>query len=214
MKRLKHVKQDKRSGYYKRKRINYKGSKRDKEVGDIMSSPSGLAFDWFECRCSKVINDRKLPRKKRSRMKYEPEELYYAACEYFSFVESHPLYERKIVGHYKGEPMMVDIPKRRVMTINGMLLFLELSCISWYNHYKKKERYEHIVSFIEMIIHEQKFTGAASGFFKENLIMRDLGMVDKRDTTSGGRPISSPVQINATNVKEAEKAYKQLLMNK
>lgn len=142
-------------------------------------------YDWYKKRCSYIKNNKK----SNGYCNYTPEQLYEAACEYFQYTETHPLYERKLAGSYMGEPMMVDIPKRRPMSLHGLLIYLELTMGSWYQYYKTNEEYLDVTVFIEMVIREQKFTGAATGFFKENLIIRDLGMVDKQDVTSKGEAV-------------------------
>lgn len=144
--------------------------------------------------------------------KYTPKQLMLAAIEYFDFVENTPFYERKCVGTYYGEPMLVDLPKRRPMTIDGMLLFLDMSMNTWYNVYKKQNHFKKVTDHIEMIIKDNKYSGAATGLFNANLVIRDLGLTEKKDITTDGKPIQQSTVINnGMSVKEAEKAYKDFL---
>ena len=146
-------------------------------------------YKWYTKRCSYIENNKKSNKKSNGFCNYTPEQLYEAACEYFLYTETHPLYERKVAGSYMGEPMMVDLPKRRPMSLQGLLIYLELTLASWYEYYKTTKEYLDVTMFIEMVIREQKFAGAATGFFKENLIIRDLGMADKQDITSNGETV-------------------------
>lgn len=46
-----------------------------------------------------------------------------------------------------------------------------------------------VCAHIRATIYDQKFSGAASGFFKENIIARELGLTDKKDVTRTKRKI-------------------------
>jgi len=46
---------------------------------------------------------------------------------------------------------------------------------------ENKEDFLTVITRIEEIIYEQKFTGSASGFFNANIIARDLGLADKKE---------------------------------
>ena len=183
MKRVKQSKSNQKSVVRKRKEATFKGQK-DTKIGQLLC---GDDHNWYQRRCTFVTDKRK--KKSNAPWKYTPEQLYTAACEYFSYIETHPYFERRIAGTYYGEPMMVDVPKKRAMTIRGMLLFLEIGHKSWYHHYKQKKEYENVISMIDMTIYTQKFSGAASGFFKESIIIRDLGLKEQSDVTTNGQAI-------------------------
>lgn len=185
MKRVKHLKSKEKSQIRKKKDAAFSGPK-DKKIGQLLC---GDDHNWYERRCS-FITDKKKHRG-TGLCKYTPEQLYISACEYFGYIETHPYYERRIAGTYYGEPMLVDIPKKRAMTIRGLLLFLELSHKSWYQHYRENEKYEEVISMIDMTIYTQKFSGAVSGFFNSNIIIRDLGLKEQTDVTTNGQTIQT-----------------------
>ena len=200
MKRVKPLETKKK----RKKRKQFPNQQEEQSLGKLVC---GSDFNWYEHRCSLIATS-----ETTRKAAYSPKQLYESACEYFRYVETHPFYERKIAGTYYGEPMMVDVPKKRPMTLSGLLIFLEISSNSWYRIYKKRTRYSKVVSLIEMIIQDQKFTGAATGFFKENLIIRDLGLADKQDVTSKGKSIKPNISItNEMSVKDAEQAYKEMI---
>lgn len=111
----------------------------------------------------------------------DPEKLWSAACEYFQWVEEHPLWEDKLVtfqGGAKHEP----VAKMRAMTIGGLCIFLDISQQAW-GEYKRREGFGDITSRIDEIIRDQKFSGAAADLLNPNIIARDLGLADKAELT-------------------------------
>ena len=124
-----------------------------------------------------------------------PKELMDACMQYFSWVETHPFYEFKVVGTHFGETITENIPKKRPMTIVSLCLFLDISVVTWLNYKKKGDQFLNICNMAEDVIREQKFGGAASGFFNHSIIARDLGLVDKKDVTSAGEAIQGGTTI-------------------
>jgi len=113
---------------------------------------------------------------------YEPEELWDAACEYFQWVDENPLKEQRIYSTKDGLQTRY-ISKKRVYTQLGLQIFLGISTNTFCNYANGNGTYKefpHIISNIKEVIFNQKFEGASSGFFKENFIARDLGLVDKK----------------------------------
>ena len=129
-------------------------------------------------------------------------DMWQAACEYFEWVEDNPLWESK-VSQYQGEPVEMPMPKMRAMTIDGLLLFLDISDTTWYN-YCEKEDFVGITRKIENVIRSQKFAGAAADLLNANIIARDLGLKDASTNEHTG-PSGGPVDhkwtvefVNAT----------------
>lgn len=130
-----------------------------------------------------------------------PEELWIKAIEYFQWCDENPWYKNDPVkaGDHFGET--VKTPTQRPYTISGLCLFLGISQDTLLN-YEKKEGYEAyfgITRAIKEIIYTQKFEGAAVGAFKENIIARDLGLVDKREDTAN--PFKELSELKVTIVK-------------
>jgi hypothetical protein len=57
--------------------------------------------------------------------------------------------------------------------------------------WKEENDFFSVCTHVENIIYVQKFEGASVGAFKESVMIRDLGLVDKTDTTSKGNAIGS-----------------------
>lgn len=113
-----------------------------------------------------------------SRKKFEtPQDLLDAAYEYFDWVDDNPLWEIKAFG----SGLMAKVPKMRAMTIKGMCVHLGITERTWFN-YVDREEFEGVCELIEHVITDQKFGGAAAGFFNAAIIARDLGLSEKVET--------------------------------
>lgn len=109
-----------------------------------------------------------------------PAMLWEAACEYFEACESNELIEIDFRGK---DAERVQIPKMRAFTWAGLEIFLDMSDEGLRN-YKVKPDYKDfvgVITRIERIMYDQKFTGAAAGFLNPNIIARDLGLRDATD---------------------------------
>lgn len=117
-----------------------------------------------------------------------PDAMWEAACEYFDWVETNPLWEDRLVtfqGFAKHEP----VAKMRAMTVAGLCLFLDISQQAW-GEYKQREGFGDVTSRIDDVIRSQKFAGAAADLLNANIIARDLGLADRSEHTGkDGGPI-------------------------
>lgn len=110
-----------------------------------------------------------------------PDALWDACCEYFDWIEANPLWEDKLVT-FQGAATHEPVSKMRAMTIVSLCIFLDISFQTWQN-YKAREDFVEIVTRVEEIIKTQKFQGAAADLLNPNIIARELGLVDKQETT-------------------------------
>lgn len=119
-----------------------------------------------------------------------PQLLWDAACEYFEWCEENPFYETKPMvvsnGPKDGSSVeMVEIPVKRPFTMHGLCSYLGCNT-EYFRNFKNQERkdgesFSSVINQIEETIYNQKFSGAASGFFNANIIARDLGLANKED---------------------------------
>jgi len=108
------------------------------------------------------------------------EALWESCCEYFDEVETNPLWSCKTV-QYQGSPVDLPEAKMRAMTIDGLCTFLDIDNTTWYEWRNDKD-FSHIVSRVERIIRDQKFSGAAADLLNPNIIARDLGLSEKQES--------------------------------
>jgi len=117
-----------------------------------------------------------------------PGALWEAACEYFESVDNNPFYETKPMSVSNGmmagsEIQLIQIPVKRPYTLHALCTFFDCST-SWLRNFKANTKDEGFLTVIEQIeetIYNQKFEGAAAGFFNANIISRDLGLKDSID---------------------------------
>ncbi|MGG2141191.1 DNA-packaging protein [Symbiopectobacterium sp. RP] len=106
-----------------------------------------------------------------------PEALWSACCEYFEWVEEHPLWEMKAFP-YQGEVTQEPIAKMRAMTLTGLCLFLDIAESTW-QLYRAREDFMVLTTRAEKVIYDQKFSGAAADLLNANIIARDLGLKEQ-----------------------------------
>lgn len=161
-------------------------------VGEVMTFQLGNRF--WELRSSHGRNPT-FP---------NPEALWSACCEYFTWVEDNPLMESKLCS-YQGENVLETVPKMRAMTIQGLCLFLDIHPTTW-KEYGKKPDFSSIVTRAEEVIYSQKFAGAAADLLNPNIIARDLGLSDKRDVDVKIGGLASSIEMarkRAANASES-----------
>jgi hypothetical protein len=130
-----------------------------------MAAPKGNRF--WEARSSHGRNP-----------KFEsPEALWAACCEYFEWVEEHPLWEMKAFA-YQGDVKQEPIAKMRAMTLTGLCLFLDIADSTWQT-FRVREDLSVITTRAEKVIYDQKFSGAAADLLNANIIARDLGLKEQ-----------------------------------
>jgi len=119
-----------------------------------------------------------------------PEALWDAASEYFTWVEENPLWEAKPFA-FQGAVTVENMPKMRAMTIAGLCIFLDIARSTW-DEYRANKDFSAVVTRVEEIIRTQKFEGASADLLNANIIARDLGLADKSEHTGkDGGPIQT-----------------------
>src|SRR5690606_35858640 len=111
----------------------------------------------------------------RDKLFATPELLWEAACEYFQWCEENPLLasEAKVIniGDHQSRVEMVEIPKMRAFTIQGLCIYLGCN-LQYFNDFERNLKgkddelskgFSQIVTRIRETIFTQKFTGAAAG---------------------------------------------------
>lgn len=113
--------------------------------------------------------------------------LWEAACEYFEWCDEHPFQEQDFIGKDATE---IHRDKMRPYTMTGLCLYIGCN-EAYFRQYDTTDKadFKKVIDEIQKTVYEQKFSGAAAGFFNANIIARDLGLKDRTDTTSGDEPI-------------------------
>lgn len=106
-----------------------------------------------------------------------PEQLWSACCEYFEWVEEHPLWEMKAFA-FQGVVTQEPVAKMRAMTLTGLTLFLDITLETW-RMYRARNDLSEVTTRAEQVIYDQKFSGAAADLLNANIIARDLGLKEQ-----------------------------------
>lgn len=121
----------------------------------------------------------------RDKLFATPELLEEACLEYFQWVDDNPLIEVIHFNQGKEGIAKVKAPKMRPYTLGGLCIYLGCST-EYFRHFEKNNKdskdFIPIITRVREIIYNQKFEGAAAGFFNANIIARDLGLIDKKQT--------------------------------
>ncbi len=119
----------------------------------------------------------------RPRAFNSPKEMWDKAVCYFNWCKDNAIDETKLFS-FQGEVVSGSAPHMRAMTQAGLCSFLNIGQ-STYKDYKNKPEFSAVTEAIEQVMFEQKFSGAAAGMLKENIIARELGMLDKEEVQGG-----------------------------
>ena len=128
----------------------------------------------------------------RDKLFKTPQLLWEAACEYFEWVEANPLNETKAFA-FQGIVTTETLPAMRAMTLSQLCFYLNCN-EAYFRTFKHQlpegeKEFNTVINDIETIIYNQKFQGASANLLNANIIARDLGLVDKTDTTSNGKEL-------------------------
>lgn len=131
-----------------------------------------------------------MPKPGRPKFFDSPEDLWERAMGYFRWADANPWYKHEAIksGDYAGSTMKVATA--RPYTLHGLCQYLGCTT-SYFRSFKSEERINKevfltVIEHLEETIYNQKFEGAAVGAFKENLIARDLGLIDRKEVDNKG----------------------------
>ena len=124
----------------------------------------------------------------RDKLFSSPEVLWEAACEYFEDVINNPFEVKTTTTTEKGTFQNIN-EHRRPFTWQALELYLDISSLREYKNNPNYSDFSQIITRIEQVIYSNKFEGASSGLFNSNIIARDLGLIEKTDTTSNGKEL-------------------------
>ncbi len=113
-----------------------------------------------------------IPLRRKPRKYSSPDELWEEASNYFLWCE-----EKGITDNRSRDIKGAGAKMPRAFTWAGLQIYCEID--SFRDYKTNYPEYSQVIARIEHVLYEQKFTGAASGVFKENIIARDLKLKDE-----------------------------------
>jgi hypothetical protein len=148
----------------------------------------------------------------RKRIFSTPAILWQSAIKYFEWADNNPWYKKEALksGERAGE--IIEIPTQRPYTLKGLCTYLGINA-HYFKQFKQSiadridpdtekydpicEDFSYIISHIEQIIYDQKFTGAAVGVFNASLISAEIGLTAKHSHNIDGeiRYVVTGVQV-------------------
>ncbi len=130
----------------------------------------------------------------RDKLFESPDNLWESACEYFQWCVDNPFIEID----FRGKDIeQVELPKMRPFTWAGLEFYLDIDSLREYKTNPKYKDFSQVISRIEKIIYDQKFSGAASGFLNANIISRDLGLAQAIEVST---PEKQVIKIAGQNI--------------
>jgi len=118
----------------------------------------------------------------RDRIIKDPETLANASDEYFKWCIDNPIIEID----FRGKDLTkIELPHPRAFKKNELARFCHLA--QWRSIEELTEvsnDFSQVITHIEGIISDQKYTYAVVGMFNSNIVARDLGLADKTDNTN------------------------------
>ena len=118
-----------------------------------------------------------------------------AISQYFEWNEGNPLYKDQLVT-FQGSAIHEPIAQMRAMTIGAMCMFIGVTESLWREWRSSRPDFLAVMSWAEGVIYRQKFEGASADLLNANIIARDLGLSDKKDVTTGGKPLSGGIDLS------------------
>ena len=128
-----------------------------------------------------------------------PETLWEAAREYFIWAVNTPIKSEEI-SMYRGEIIRTHVNKKRAVTLQGLLLYINMNATTW-NNYKYKKGFTEVIELIENYIYVDKYEHAAAGLLNASMVMRDIGLRDGRDVHT---KVHGEVSINTNGAQFME----------
>jgi len=133
----------------------------------------------------------------RDKLFKSPQLLWDAACDYFEWCESNPLYETKAFA-FQGIVTTEELPKMRAMTMSQLCFYLNCN-EAYFRTFKAQlpegeKDFNTVIKDIEQTIFNQKFQGAAADLLNSNIIARDLGLSDKSEIKHEGLKIGKNLE--------------------
>lgn len=158
----------------------------------------------------------------RDKLFNDPQLLLETAYEYFEWCDKHPWIKKeqkkgnmslKVEGDFKGGKKaidaiegIVDIPTQRPYTFEALCLYLGCDRVTFHSYGKDKDKQDFftVVHAIEEIVRANQLEGAMVGMFKDNIIARMLGLIDRKDlSNSDGTLKPTTIIVNSDQSKSA-----------
>lgn len=115
--------------------------------------------------------------------RYEtPDDLWQVACEYFDMLAENPIIVTKATQHQGCQVDLVE-EHPRAPTVLGLCAYMGISEKTWYRNYEGSKVHAEMASRIRDVMKADKIEGAAAGVYNHAIIAKEIGLVEKTETT-------------------------------
>lgn len=146
-------------------------------------------------------------------LKYTPKELAEKFSEYVEWANENPLetgYSEEISYVKTKRHLEHSETKPRMVSIRGFLVWLGTDMNWWYGlpSGKRGEEFSRVIARIKDYCEHYQTELASAGIYKENIIARLLGLVDKSSVTTKGDAVT--VVVRSDEEKDRIEKMKEL----
>ena len=119
----------------------------------------------------------------RDKIFADHEVLKEACYQYFNHTSKRKWNKSEAVKSGEFAGTIIQVPTETPFTLIGLCIYLGVNT-NYFRDFKKtcSKDFSEVITHVEEIIYAQKFEGASVGAFNANIIARDLGLVDKKET--------------------------------
>ena len=123
-------------------------------------------------------------KKQTRRLEKSPKALWEEACDYFRFVDQNPFLKQELIKGGEAAGGLRDVRQNRPYTVQGCEIFLRIkpNSLSMWSK-SSNEDLADVAQTIKHVIDNDKLEGAIAGIFVPSIVVRDLGLTDKVETT-------------------------------
>lgn len=135
----------------------------------------------------------------REKIYTDPEALLTHAYKYFEWCDKHPLKRKEALKGGNKAGKIISVETDRPYTIVGLCVYCGIS-VSTFKLYRNREDFITVITHIEEIIEQNQVEGACIGAYKENIIARLLGLVDKKGVDI---PLGMTINVSSPKTKDS-----------
>lgn len=111
---------------------------------------------------------------------FSPEDIWISSVKYFEYCKNNPI-EVEMPNFNTGIPVTINKP--RAMSIEGLCNYLRIPLSKWkkYADEAKFDKFHLVCEYVSQVIFQQNYELAAVKELDASLIIRKLGLADKRE---------------------------------
>lgn len=139
-----------------------------------------------------------------------PEKMLEECYKYFQWADENPLPQEDFVRGGPKAGKKIILFKKRPYTLHALCIHLGVNTV-YFNQFEARIKdktdevslaFAKVITHVREIIYNQKFEGAATGFFNHNIISMELGLTSKKELTHHAKVLPPWMQDGTEEKKE------------